>query len=52
MSEEDYTPTWSREALLAGQAALDEIADMPGTGNGSNLNLLEAMFNDPPFSGH
>lgn len=51
MDEEDYTPTWSREALLAGQAALDEIADMPGTGNGSNLNLLEAMFNDPRLAG-
>lgn len=22
MNEEEYTPTWSREALLAGQAAL------------------------------
>lgn len=51
MDEEEYTPTWSREALLAGQAALDEIADMPGTGNGSNLNLLEAMFNDPRLAG-
>ena len=51
MDEEEYTPTWSREALLAGQAALDEIADMSGTGNGSNLNLLEAMFNDPRLAG-
>lgn len=51
MDEEEYTPTWSREALLAGQAALDKIADMPGTGNGSNLNLLEAMFNDPRLAG-
>lgn len=51
MDEEEYTPIWSREALLAGQAALDEIADIPGTGNGSNLNLLEAMFNDPRLAG-
>lgn len=51
MDEEEYTPTWSRKALLAGQATLDEIADMPGTGNGSNLNLLEAMFNDPRLAG-
>lgn len=51
MSEEDYIPTWSREDLLAGQAALDKIAKMPGTGNGSNLNLLEAMFNNPRLAG-
>lgn len=49
--DEEFTPAWSREDLLAGQAALDEIADMPGTGNGSNLNLLEAMFNDPRLPG-
>lgn len=51
MDEEEYTPAWSREDLLKGQAALDEIAKMPGTGNGSNLNLLETMFNDPRLAG-
>lgn len=50
MDEEKYIPTWSREDLLAGQAALDEISKMPGTGN-SDMNLLEAMFNDPRLAG-
>lgn len=50
MDEEEYTPTWSREDLLAGQKALDEISKMPGTGN-SDMNLLEAMFNDPRLAG-
>lgn len=50
MDEEKYTPIWSREDLLAGQKALDEISKMPGTGN-SDMNLLEAMFNDPRLAG-